>query len=284
MRCLGIYRELQNSPNRESDDALILEAVIGELAKLGHTTKLIAPEAVDSVDPSQWDAIVPMCESFSALRTVLSWEAAGGPMLINPPSSIRNCYRIEMVKRLSAALKDAFPISEIRPVSRKDGAAPGFLNGQGAWVKRGDVHNTCDHDVVYIKDWAAYAPVREDFQSREITDAVFQPHLPGDLIKFYGVGPGRWFTWFYHNPKRALNIPFELAKLQDLTSKAAAAVELEVFGGDAIIGEDSIHVIDINSWPSFARVRDEAKGQIAAHIHARFERAAKEQEQETLSR
>ena len=37
---------------------------------------------------------------------------------------------------------------------------------------------------------------------------------------------------------------------------AAKAVKVEVFGGDAIVTPDGkIYIIDINSWPSFARVR-----------------------------
>jgi hypothetical protein len=47
-------------------------------------------------------------------------------------------------------------------------------------------------------------------------------------------------------------------------------MDLEVYGGDAIITPESkIYVIDINSWPSFARVRDEAKVHIAEHIYSK---------------
>ena len=53
----------------------------------------------------------------------------------------------------------------------------------------------------------------------------------------------------------------------------AQALELEVWGGDAIVtpaGE--IFVIDVNAWPSFALFRDEAADHIAAHLAARLRR------------
>jgi D-alanine-D-alanine ligase-like ATP-grasp enzyme len=53
--------------------------------------------------------------------------------------------------------------------------------------------------------------------------------------------------------------------LQTVTQRAAAAIGLEVYGGDAIItpaGE--IFLIDINAWPSFALFREEAAPRLAA--------------------
>ena len=51
--------------------------------------------------------------------------------------------------------------------------------------------------------------------------------------------------------------------------------EVEVFGGDAIITpEGKIYIIDINSWPSFARVRAEAAVQIARRLRLRLRQTA----------
>jgi hypothetical protein len=102
-----------------------------------------------------------------------------------------------------------------------------------------------------------------------------QRHTDGDLIKFYGVGPGQWFTWFYHDPSTARRLPFELEDLAAQAELAASAVRVEIFGGDAIVTPDGkIFVIDINSWPSFARVRAEASVQIARRLRARLRQTA----------
>jgi hypothetical protein len=54
---------------------------------------------------------------------------------------------------------------------------------------------------------------------------------------------------------------------------AAAALGLEIFGGDAIIQPDGAPVIiDINAWPSYARYRDRAAQAIADLLTVRFQR------------
>ena len=48
-----------------------------------------------------------------------------------------------------------------------------------------------------------------------------------------------------------------------------------MFGGDAIVTPDGkIYIIDINSWPSFARVRAEASVQIARRLRLRLRQVA----------
>jgi D-alanine-D-alanine ligase-like ATP-grasp enzyme len=55
--------------------------------------------------------------------------------------------------------------------------------------------------------------------------------------------------------------------LKDAFFCAAKALELEVFGGDAVVAPDgSLYIIDINAWPSFALFREEASSAIARHI------------------
>ena len=50
MKALGIFREARNSPNRESDDALILTAVMDQLSILKTAAALITPEDFDRAD------------------------------------------------------------------------------------------------------------------------------------------------------------------------------------------------------------------------------------------
>ena len=118
---------------------------------------------------------------------------------------------------------------------------------------------------------------------RGIERAVLQEHIAGDLIKFYGVGdadrpgtadekePGGWFQWFYHRDQRLEGHPFDPKELASAASQAAAALGLEVYGGDAIAARDGrLVVIDLNAWPSFALYRDIASERIASYLAARF--------------
>ena len=270
LSCLGVLRESQHSPNRQSDDALILQAVLAELDALSVRVKLVTPEEFDAEELSRWDLVLPMCETYGRLKRLAA--AGAKTMIINRATGVLDCYRIHMVPLLAQIPQVVFPPSEIRMVSQGAGDPPAVFSApDGWWLKRGDVHNTCDHDVVRVDNWAHAAAVFRDFRSREITHAIVQPHIPGDLIKFYGVGPSRWSTWFYHNPDQAKGLPFDTEELAAAAAAAAAALGLEIFGGDAIVGEGKrITIIDVNSWPSFAKVRGGAAPHIARHLHGRL--------------
>ena len=151
----------------------------------------------------------------------------------------------------------------------------------GCWVKRGDVHATEAKDVVFAPDPAALAGALSEMKGRGIDRAVLQEHVPGDLIKFYGVGEvdpgartengGSWFQWFYHRDQRLEGHAFDPKDLAAAASRAAAALGLEVYGGDAIATRNGrLIVIDVNAWPSFALYREEASERIAAYLAARF--------------
>lgn len=279
MKALGILREIQNSPNRESDDALILKAVMDQLSILKTRTDVITPEEFDGADVSGYDIIVPMCETYPRLMRLKKIEAETGAVVINPSDSVLGCYRTRMLASFARTPGLSYPPTEVRRTSADANlAAPAFEAAGGYWVKRGDVHNTCTYDVVFARDWKEVDAIRREFESREIKDMAVQRHTDGDLIKFYGVGPGQWFTWFYHDPSTARRLPFELEDLAAQAELAAKCVNLEVFGGDAIVTSDGrIFVIDINSWPSFARVRAEASVQIARRLRARLRQTAASQ-------
>lgn len=272
LRCLGVFRELQNSPGRETDDALVLKAVLEQLEILGVDTTAVTPEELDGLSTSGYGLIIAMCEAPERIARLDAVARGGGPTLwVNPPSAVLACYRTTMVPRLMAEAGLHLPPSEIRAVADGPGVAPSFPAPDGWWAKRGDVHNTCDHDVVRVARWSDAAAVLADFGRRQIARWVVQAHQPGDLVKFYGVGPGHWFTWFYHDPMRAKRTPFDLDALAGQAGGGAKALGLEVFGGDAIIDEQgSISLIDLNSWPSFALVRREAAIQISWHLQRRL--------------
>ena len=80
--------------------------------------------------------------------------------------------------------------------------------------------------------------------------------------KFYAVRGSDLFHWYYLHEIHGS--PFETGNLREIASVAAETLGLFVYGGDAIIGRDgSITIIDVNDWPSFAPVREEASRAIA---------------------
>lgn len=271
LRCWGLFREREHSPGRESDDAEILRLTGKHLETHGVQVELRAPEDLVATEAPP-DGVFFMCERMEALRTLLAWQERG-VCLVNAPQAVLNTYRERMITQLREA-SVSFVASRL--VTTQDAEASARLP---VWVKRADVHNTQDGDVVFAETPEALAAALEGLAARGIERAVLQPHVAGDLIKFYGVGPGGggpdggppWFRWFYHKDQRLAGHPFEPPRLARLVREAAAALGLEIYGGDAIASAGGgLQLLDLNAWPSFALYRDEAAPVIASYLAMRF--------------
>ena len=149
----------------------------------------------------------------------------------------------------------------------------------GVWVKRYDFHATQSDDVIYAASKDGWHEALHRFAKRGIPFIVAQEHVAGDLVKFYGVrnGTQRWMPIGSNGSiiatKECWVIPSRFRYLRQVAIGAAAALGLEIFGGDAIIqanGEPMI--VDLNAWPSYARYRDQAAQAIADHLAERFQR------------
>ena len=271
-QCWGIYRELAHSPGRETDDAEILRATARVLEGLGLTVALKStdelPEAgdVETVPPY----LFVLCERIPVVEKLAAWERRGA-RVVNRPSGIRNTDRERTIALFS---KHAVPYP--KSVLVNTGASPAFRGA--CWVKRGDVHATEAGDVAFAGDAGALSANLALLSARGIARAVVQDHVPGDLIKFYGVAGVNgekdrpsWFQWFYHRDQKLENHAFDPEELAGATALAAHALGLEVYGGDAIVSPGGrISVIDLNAWPSFALFRPVAAAHIAALLAARF--------------
>jgi hypothetical protein len=269
--CWGVYRELAHSPGRETDDAEILRATGRHLEAKGFSVELRTPEEIAGLEGGLPPFLFVMCERLPILEHLAGW-ARRGVVSVNSPEGIRNTYRDQTIGLFERA-SVRFPGSRI--VSTRPGAVSllGLTGPQ--WVKRADVHATQAGDVAFAAEPGDVRAALGRLADRGIGRAVVQEHVPGDLVKFYGVGTDggerRWFQWFYHRDQVLKNHRFDEAALKDAAAGAARCLGLEVYGGDAIVREDgSLFVIDLNAWPSFALYRDVASERIATHLAARF--------------
>lgn len=266
----GLFREREHSPGRESDDAEILRLTAKHLEGQGVQVELRAPEELSAAETPP-DGIFLMCERMEALRVLLAWQERGVRQ-VNAPGAVLNTYRERMIAQLREA---NVPFIQSQVVATQ-GAEAGLR--APIWVKRPDVHNTQEGDVVFARTRDEAAAALAGLAARGFERAVLQPPVEGDLIKFYGVGAGgaadggpAWFRWFYHKDQRVAGHPFEPGRLARLVRAAATALGLEVYGGDAIASADGgLVLLDVNAWPSFALYRDEAAPVIAAYLALRF--------------
>ncbi len=288
---LGIYREQQHSPGREFDDAEILRLVAKHVEAAGYQVHLRTPEELGVADdpstglgPDPLPSLVfLMCERVETLRSLEPIEMQAVPH-VNPLQAVLNTYRDRMIPLLADS---AIPIprSQIISSNSSDPSHPSPQLPTGSfpiWIKRADVHNTQPGDVELVSSSEDLRMALAVLHGRGIPRVVLQQHIPGDLLKFYGIGKplaghrkAAWFKWFYHRDQDLARYPFSEEALQTLTQRAASTIGLEVYGGDAIItptGE--FFLIDINAWPSFALFREEAAPQIATWLLRRFRQGA----------
>ncbi len=268
----GVFRERTHSPGRESDDSEILGLTGKHLEARGYHIVLRTLDELGGSAEVPPDFVFLMCETPEALRLLTVWEARGVPH-VNSVAAVLNTYRDRMVAQFEEASVPFVPSRFL------DTAAPASPLPLPAWVKRADVHNTQDGDVVQVSTPSAVSGALAALAKRGIARAVVQPHVEGDLVKFYGIGRARrrgepaWFRWFHHADQRLAGHPVDAAQLARLASRAAAALGLEVYGGDAIVTADGdLVLLDLNAWPSFARFREEAAQVIATHIALRVGR------------
>lgn len=271
--CWGIFRESTHSPGRETDDTEILRLTGKHLEARGFRVLIQSPEDITGVPRERPDGVFLMCERLGILGILGELAAAGVPQ-VNTPQAVLNTYRDRMVALLGAAEVSFVPS---RLVSTTEPVDVGSLP---VWVKRADVHNTQEGDVTFATSRDELHAALAGLAARGIRGAVLQPHIVGDLVKFYGIGSAAgadgtpaWFRWFYHRNQKVAGHPLDPVALGRAVRRAAAALGLEVYGGDAIATPSGATVLlDVNAWPSFALYRDEASAAIAEHLAHRFDR------------
>jgi hypothetical protein len=267
--CVGVLREPAHSPGRVDDDAAIMRRVADAMAERGFAVELVAADAIAETPSAN---LFVMCERGTVLDRLAEMERRGA-IVVNSPSAVRNTYRHRMVE-LFARHRVSAPMSWI-VAADANMARPADC----AWIKRYDFHATQRDDVMYAASETGWRESLSRFAERGIPFVVAQEHVEGDLIKFYGVRNGEeatgaaWFQWFYHRDKGMLGHCFDERRLSEAAFDAAAALGLEVFGGDAVIRPDGAPmIIDLNAWPSYALYRDRAAEAIADCLTERFRR------------
>jgi glutathione synthase/RimK-type ligase-like ATP-grasp enzyme len=259
----GVRRKTEFSPNHVVNDTLIINQTADELRKLGADVTMYDEGSI-SLETMPEKLVFSMAQGPIGSKTLLKIERRGA-FIINSPQAVMNCYRINMVKLLPAA-GIPFPKSVIVATgSDVDPATAGFTSSK-IWIKRGDVHAVHKEDVTLANTDDEELTLLKEFQARGITEAILQEHLDGDTVKFYAVRESGLFHWYYLNG--IYQTKFDETELRRLAAWSAEVMNLFVFGGDAIIGRDgSITIIDINDWPSFAPIREQASRHIAELIY-----------------
>lgn len=256
-RCLAVARGTQHAAKHVSNDALMFELVCNGLREHGWRVECV-PESdlADALERhSSLDCIISMAQRPENVA-VLDAVARTGLTVINAPAAVTNCYRTSLVEMLQDS-EVPFGRSRTIETSREPAFAEIADNvGSPFWLKRGDIHAAHRNDVRRIDNEEEYSDALDDFRERGILLLIAQEHLQGDVVKFYAVRGTEFFHAQYFETEETF--PFDTAAMWMLGDAAAARVGLTIYGGDVVITSDGPVLIDLNAWPSFGRVREQA--------------------------
>lgn len=259
LRFAGLRRNTEFSPNHVGNDLEIITLTGDVLQEEGNTVEWFT-EGQTIPDCSRYDLVFSMAQGPEGNRSLMTSIRNGGH-IINSPESVMNCYRVNLVRQLLVN-NIPFPKSEVVATGSEEDITLLSFASHKRWVKRGDVHAVHKEDVALVYSEQEELNVLREFSRRGIEYAIVQEHIVGDTVKFYAVRETEFFHWYCLNG--LLHTPFSRQRLIQLAHASAEVLGLYVYGGDAIIRADGlITIIDINDWPSFAPVRNEASRHIA---------------------
>lgn len=276
IKIAGVTRAGAYSPNHIGNDAAIFNATAENLRRRGFEVITYSEEQFQKED-IQEPVIINMCRELASIEKLKTLEQQGR-IVVNSGFGIENCTR-ERMTRILQGMNIPYPDSLIVNTNEnvlRELKKKGF---EDCWIKRGDFHAMHKEDVSYCRHPEEAQDVLQEYFYRGIRRAVINVHLPGDLIKFYGIKGSPYFFWFYpfdagHSKYgyevingHSQGIPFSLDNLKDICNRAAEALDIVVYGGDCIVSPDgTIRIIDFNDWPSFAPCRAKAAPHIAKVI------------------
>lgn len=276
IKIAGVTRAGAYSPNHIGNDAAIFNATAENLRRRGFEVITYSEEQFQKEDIKE-PVIINMCRELASIEKLKTLEQQGR-IVVNSGFGIENCTR-ERMTRILQGMNIPYPDSLIVNTNEnvlRELKKKGF---EDCWIKRGDFHAMHKEDVSYCRHPEEAQDVLQEYFYRGIRRAVINVHLPGDLIKFYGIKGSPYFFWFYpfdagHSKYgyevingHSQGIPFSLDNLKDICNRAAEALDIVVYGGDCIVSPDgTIRIIDFNDWPSFAPCRAKAAPHIAKVI------------------
>ncbi len=273
----GVY-----SPNHIGNDATIMNTVAEQLRKRGCEVRIYTEEQFAAGNATE-DVVINMCRERRSTELLQQMEDSGC-LVINSGYGIENCIR-ERQARILLGSGIPYPQSIIVDTDEAVARRLEKMDMRQCWIKRGDFHAQHAEDVCYVRTPAEAQDVLQEYFLRGFRRAVISRHLPGRLVKFYGVAGTNFFHWFrpFEEEPRGLKSVLAAgsdadtrqaekavdANLRTLCSRAANELNLVVYGGECIEASDgTLTIIDFNDWPSFSACRQDAATNIAKAVIA----------------
>lgn len=269
MKIAAIPRNPSHSPNMADRDREILLSIATKLQEKGHDVHILEERDCYALDC--YDALYHMSRTPDILSKIKEVDKKA----TNCVTAVENCSR----KRFMQLLSEAGILQPHYIVTATNTTVPQLE--YPLWIKKADGWSLHPNDVQFVSNESEAAKALDEHLARGNKEVICCKHITGDIVKFYGV-KNNFFHWQYPSPEKSKfglekingetrNTPFKEDTLRINAQKAAEAIGVEIFGGDAIIAPDGkIYIIDINDFPSFSCCRERASEAISNHIISKF--------------
>ena len=265
-----IARNPINSPNMTANDAAILERITAELTE--RSVNVVSVGENEEI-PNDTQLVCTMSRTESTLARLKKAEEQGIAVL-NSTNAVENCSRrcfMEILQANAIAQPSFAVVNSAAELKKKY---------YPCWIKKSNGWSCHKDDICYAQTEHEATAAIEQMAAQGVKEYIQTQHYPGDVVKFYGIGD----NFFHHcypteskfGEEKINGAPahysFDEAELKNIAQKAAKAIGLTIYGGDAIITpQGNIFIIDINDFPSFTAIRDIAAKEIATLIMSKIE-------------
>lgn len=265
---LAIQRSEEYSPNSQDKDLWILQSIVNQLKNIGYNVSIKNENKLDfSKDFTSY--IISMARNPEVIDRLAVWEKQGAT-IVNSPLSCINCYRetqtrIFIENNISIAPSQIIDTYDFKPEILH------LPTNNDFWIKRADFQTIEPIDVIRVASFKEAQEVLKNYFKRGISRSVISSHIEGNVIKFYGVKQNNWFYYYYPKEDKFHNkinqtdryTAFDEKALVEMCQRAANLLDLDIYGGDAVIdSEGKIYIIDMNDFPSFSSCKEIAAEQI----------------------
>ena len=262
----GILRAGKFSPNHVGSDAAILNAVAALLRRRGITVNLYSEDQFIAHGIESEQIVMAMTRDERSISRLHNLEDQGR-IVINSGYGISHCARGNMVRIFA---REGIPQPETLVVSTDENVKSKLdqMGFERCWVKRADCQTVHKEDVACARHAQEAQDLLGEFFIRGIRTAVIARDVHGSHVKFYGVVGTDFFHCYLS--RGGNSDVFDAEALRVVCTKAAKALGVAVYGGDAMVDPTtgSFVIVSFNDWPGFAPCREDAAKGICKLVSA----------------
>lgn len=269
----AMLRGAMFSPNNVGQDAAILLAVAAGLRRRGYVVNVYDEEQFIARGIGSEPIIITMTRDSRSVVRLHQLENEGR-VVINSGYGILNCARAN-ANRIFDREGIPHPVTITTATNVDVRAQLNELGFSHCWVKRADCQTIHKEDVAYARHIQEAQDLLNEFFIRAIPQAVVAQNAEGAHLKFYGVADTDFFHWFFTKDNQ---IPeFNVEEFKTVCSRAASALGVQIYGGDAIVDPANGHyvIVSFDDWPGFAPCRDAAAKAIVKLVASRARKLKK---------